>query len=166
LDRSLPVWIPEKIKGVIQAFRKGMWPRPSEIVPIAILTAVIWLLETLWMVSLVLAFGLRLSPAEALFLTMLSILASAMPFTPSGAGAVELTLFSYLRVMGVPSPIAVSVTVVNRFIDYWLHIGLGLAALAIRHRLGLRTWREAPPQDPRCLLPPKLALNSKAFHED
>ena len=73
-----------------------------------------------------------------------SLLASAFPLTPSGAGVVELTLFSCLRVVGVAAPIAVSVTAVNRFIDYWLHIGLGLVVWALRHKIGLRSWREVP----------------------
>jgi type IV secretory pathway TrbD component len=41
----------------------------------------------------------------------------------------------------------VSITVVNRFADYWLHIGLGLLIWAVRHVIGLRTWREVPLED-------------------
>jgi hypothetical protein len=32
--------------------------------------------------------------------------------------------------------------VVNRFIDYWLHIGLGLLVWAMRERLGIRAVRD------------------------
>jgi len=144
MKKSLPRWIPEKVEQMIQAFQTGMWPRPNEIVPIAILTLIIWALETLWILSLTLAFGLDLNPAEVVFLTMVPLLASAFPLTPSGAGVVELTLFSCLRVVGVAAPIAASVTAVNRFIDYWLHIGLGLIVWALRHKIGLRSWREVP----------------------
>lgn len=164
LDRSLPGWVPEKLKEIIQSFRKGMWPRPSEIIPISLLTVLIWGLETLWIMSLVLAFGLRLSPAEAIFVTMVPLLASAFPLTPSGTGAVELTLFSCLRVVGVSAPIAVSLTVVNRFIDYWLHIGLGLLTWAMRRMIGLRAWREAVPEDVRTATSPETALSQEAFH--
>jgi uncharacterized protein (TIRG00374 family) len=144
MKRSLPHWIPEKVQQMIQAFQMGMWPRPGEIVPIAILTLTVWALETVWILSLTLAFGLDLNPAEVVFLTMVPLLASAFPLTPSGAGVVELTLFSCLRVVGVAAPIAASVTAVNRFIDYWLHIGLGLIVWALRHKIGLRSWREVP----------------------
>jgi uncharacterized membrane protein YbhN (UPF0104 family) len=92
------------------------------------------------------------------------LLASAFPLTPSGSGAVELTLFSCLRVIGVSSPLAVSLTVVNRFIDYWLHIGLGLLTWAIRHSLGLRTWRKVPLQDLRSVASPGPTLDQKALH--
>jgi uncharacterized protein (TIRG00374 family) len=146
LKRSVPRWLPDKIQKMIYAFHTGMWPSPRELLPISGLTALVWVLEILWIFFLTKSFGLRLDTAELVFLTMIPLLASAFPLTPSGAGVVELTLFSCLRVVGIPGPLAVSVTVVNRFIDYWLHIGLGLLAWAVRRKLGLRTWREVPVQ--------------------
>ena len=129
---------------MIQAFHTGMWPRPKELLPIAALTIIIWGLETLWIFCLVLAFNLQIGPAEAIFLTMIPLLASAFPLTPAGAGVVEITLYSCLRVVGVATPIAGSLTVVNRFIDYWLHIALGVITWALRRFIGLRTWRDVP----------------------
>jgi hypothetical protein len=145
--RKLPGWVPEKVQRMIRAFHTGMWPRPKEILPIVVLTAIIWTLETAWIYSLTLAFELHIGFAEAVFLTMIPLLASAFPFTPSGAGVVEITLFSCLRVLGISTPIAGSLTVVNRFIDYWLHIGLGLLTWALRRIIGLRTWRDMPFKD-------------------
>ncbi len=142
--KKLPRWIPEKIQQMIQAFHTGMWPRPKELLPIAALTIIIWGLETLWIFCLVLAFNLQIGPAEAIFLTMIPLLASAFPLTPAGAGVVEITLYSCLRVVGVATPIAGSLTVVNRFIDYWLHIVLGVIVWAFRRLIGLRTWRDVP----------------------
>ena len=54
----------------------------------------------------------------------------------------DITLFSCLRGVGVASPLAVSITVVNRFIDYWLHIGLGLLVWAVAERLGFLALRD------------------------
>lgn len=142
--KKLPGWIPQKIQQMIQAFHTGMWPRAKELFPIAILTITIWVLETVWIFCLTLAFGLRIGSAEAIFLTMIPLLASAFPFTPSGAGVVEITLFSCLRVVEISSPIAGSLTVINRFIDYWLHIALGVLTWSIRRVIGLRTWRDVP----------------------
>jgi len=142
--KKLPGWIPEKVQQMIQAFHTGMWPRPKELLPIAALTIIIWGLETLWIFCLVLAFNLQIGPAEAIFLTMIPLLASAFPLTPAGAGVVEITLYSCLRVVGVATPIAASLTVVNRFIDYWLHIALGVITWALRRFIGLRTWRDVP----------------------
>jgi uncharacterized protein (TIRG00374 family) len=145
--KKLPGWIPQKIQQMIQAFHTGMWPRAKELFPIAVLTGTIWLLEIAWIFCLTLAFGLNIGSAEAIFLTMIPLLASAFPLTPSGAGVVEITLFSCLRVVGVTSPIAGSLTVVNRFIDYFLHIALGVLTWAIRRVIGLRTWRDVPFSD-------------------
>jgi uncharacterized protein (TIRG00374 family) len=142
MKKSLPGWLPEKIKGIIRAFQTGMWPRPSEAVPIAGLTVAIWLLESLWIFLLVWGFGEVLDATQTVFLTMIPLLASGFPLTPSGAGVVDITLFSCLRVVGVASPLAVSITVINRFIDYWLHIGLGLVVWVLRGRLGLRAVRD------------------------
>ena len=144
--KKLPGWIPEKIQHMIQAFQTGMWPRAKQLFPITVLTASIWVLEILWIFCLTLAFDLKMGFAEAIFLTMIPLLASAFPFTPSGAGVVEITLFSCLRVVGVAAPIAASLTVINRFIDYWLHIALGILTWAVRRVIGLRTWRDVPLQ--------------------
>jgi len=145
--KKIPGWIPLKIHQMIQAFHTGMWPRANQFFPIAVLTAVIWGLEIVWIFCLTLAFDLHIGSAEAIFLTMIPLLASAFPFTPSGAGVVEITLFSCLRVVGVTSHIAGSLTVVNRFIDYFLHIALGVLTWAIRRVIGLRTWRDVPLTD-------------------
>jgi uncharacterized protein (TIRG00374 family) len=142
--KKLPGWIPMKVQQMIYAFQISMWPRPKEIIPIALLTCLIWFLETVWIFALAIAFGLHISPVEAVFLTMIPLLASAFPITPSGAGVVEITLFSCLRVIGIPVPIAGSLTIVNRFVDYWLHIVLGVLTWAFRRVVGLRTWRDVP----------------------
>jgi len=142
LNRSLPGWVPEKIKEMIQAFRKGMWPRNGEMLPIMVITAFIWTFETLWIFFLALGFGLTFAPGKLLFLTMIPLLASAFPFTPSGAGVVEVTLFGCLQVAGLSAPLAGSITVLNRFLDYWLHIVLGVIVWIFRRPMGLHSWRE------------------------
>ena len=146
LKRKVPGWFPETFRKMIEAFRSGMWPKPKELIPISALTMVIWILEILWIFLLALAFNLRFNTVETVFLTMIPLIASAFPFTPAGAGVVDLTLFTCLRVIGVSSPLAVSVTVVNRFIDYWLHILLGALTWALRKHIGLHSWRDVPPE--------------------
>jgi uncharacterized protein (TIRG00374 family) len=144
MGQSLPSWLPERVQQMVHAFRTGMWPKASQIIPVTLLTIAIWALETMWVLFLARGFGVKLSLVELIFVTMIPLLATAFPLTPSGAGVVELTLFGCLRAVGVASPLAVSVTVVNRFIDYWLHIGLGVLVWALRKKLGLRTWHEVP----------------------
>ena len=144
LDRTAPAWLPRKAADLISAFRKGMWPRRDTLAPILGYSALIWVLETLWVFFLVRGFGINPSPGEALFLTMVPLLATAFPLTPSGAGVVELTLYSCLRLAGLDPTLAGSVTLLNRFLDYWCHIGAGIVIWLLRDRLKLQTWRESP----------------------
>jgi uncharacterized membrane protein YbhN (UPF0104 family) len=149
LHRFMPNWLPAAAREMIAAFRSRMWPARRDLPAIAALTALIWGLETLWIFFLVNAFGFTFSLAGTLFLTHVSLLATAFPFTPSGAGAVEATLYGCLRLLEVSHPLAVSVTVINRLIDYWLHFVLGVIAWGLRRRIGLRTWMEGPGGAPR-----------------
>lgn len=166
IKKAIPGWLPQKIQSIIQSFNTGMWPRPKEMLPIAILTLIIWALETLWVFCLTLAFGLRMGIAEIVFLTMIPLLATAFPFTPSGVGVVEITLYSCLRVVGVSTPIAGSLTVVNRFLDYWLHIGLGVAIWALRRVIGLRTWRDVPMGDFPATDSPEMTVDPGVTHDN
>jgi uncharacterized membrane protein YbhN (UPF0104 family) len=142
--RSPPTWIPERGRQMIEAFHGAMLPPRRETLAVLASTLLVWLLETLWVLLLLRGLGLDPGVAETLFLTMLPLLASAFPLTPSGAGVVELTLFGSLNLIGVPAALAASITVLNRFFDYWLHIALGVVVWGLRRRLGLRTWRQPP----------------------
>ncbi len=144
LRHAVPSWMPEAIRQRIGAFHTGMLPDPKEILSLMFLTIVIWAMETLWMFLLAKAFHITLAAGQAVFLTMIPIIITAFPLTPSGAGAVELSMFGCLRLVGVASPLAASVTVVNRFIDFWLHIVLGALTWMFRRFFGLRTWRDHP----------------------
>lgn len=146
LSRRMPAWVPERVVQMIRDFRQRMLPHRGELAGIAIFTAIIWSLEGLWIYSLLFAFGIRLGLWETVFLTMIPLLASAVPITPSGAGFVEFTLYACL--LALPSPfqitkaMAASITFLNRIIDYWLHIVLGIVIWAFRYRLGLYSWLE------------------------
>jgi uncharacterized protein (TIRG00374 family) len=130
------------MREAIEAFQAGMWPARKELGAIAGLTIVIWVLEAVWTLCLMLAFDLKFSAVEIVFLVQLPLLASTFPLTPSGAGLVEATLYGCLRLLGVAHPTAASVTVLNRLIDSWLHIWLGLVVWLLRKPLGLYTWRQ------------------------
>src|SRR3990172_1162720 len=125
-----------------------------------VLTIIIWGMEVLWVFLLAMAFHVNLKAGQAVFLTMIPIIVTAFPLTPSGAGAVELTLFGCLRLVGVATPLAASLTVVNRFIDFWLHIILGTLTWMFRSAFGLRTWKDRPAitDEPALTTPPVKEL--------
>lgn len=142
LDKSVPRRVPARVTVLIRAFRNGMWPATTQMPPICGYTLAVWTLEMLWIYLLMHGFKITPTLAETVFLTTIPLLASAFPFTPSGAGMVELTMFSCLRLIGIASPLAGSITLVNRLLDYVLHIGLGILMWLFRRQLGLRTWTE------------------------
>ena len=142
-----PTWLPARGQQIIHAFYAGMWPPPSQVGLILVLTSLIWGLESVWTVSLAAAFGLKVRLIQGIFLTMIPLLASALPLTPSGVGVVEVTMYSCLRLLDVSAATAASLTVVHRLIDYWLHIGAGALLWVFRRSIGLRTWLEASPPD-------------------
>jgi uncharacterized protein (TIRG00374 family) len=137
-----PRWIPSRVQQMIRAFHIGMWPPSDQLGLIAVLTGLIWGLEILWTVALAAAFDVKVRPVQGVFLTMIPVLASAFPLTPAGAGAVEVTMYTCLRMLDVPAVTAASLTVVHRFIDHWLHVGVGALLWAFRRPIGLRTWFE------------------------
>ena len=146
LNRRMPTWVPERARRMIRDFRGRMVPSRNRVVGIVIFTTIIWALEGLWIYWLTYAFGLELGLAAIVFLTMIPLLASVVPFTPAGAGFVEFTLYACLLSlpgpMGISKAMAASITFLNRIIDYWLHIVLGILIWGIRYRLGLYSWRE------------------------
>jgi len=160
LQHAVPSWIPEAVRQRIGAFHTGMLPDRGEIIPLLVLTIIIWGMEVLWVFLLALAFHVDLKAGQAVFLTMIPIIVTAFPLTPSGAGAVELTLFGCLRLVGVATPLAASLTVVNRFIDFWLHIILGTLTWMFRSAFGLRTWKDRPAitDEPALTTPPVKEL--------
>ena len=137
-----PAWIPARGHQMLHALHLGMRPPSSQWGRIIVLTSLIWGLESVWTVSLAAAFGIKVSLMQGMFLTMLPLLASAVPLTPSGVGVVEVTMYSCLRLLDVSIATAAAVTVVHRLLDYWLHIGVGAVLWACRRSIGLRTWLE------------------------
>jgi uncharacterized membrane protein YbhN (UPF0104 family) len=138
----LPRWLPPALQQRWDALRQGMWPPVRQWGAIVGLTVGLWALETMSLVTLLWAFGVSGGGVSGLFVTMLPVLASAFPLTPAGVGVVDLTLVSCLRLVGVSPDLATSITVVNRLLDYWLHIALGVLLWSMRRVMGLQTWRE------------------------
>jgi uncharacterized membrane protein YbhN (UPF0104 family) len=158
---ALPTWFPARGQQMLHAFHIGMRPPLPQLGLIIVLTGLIWGLESVWTVSLAVAFGIKVRLMQGMFLTMIPLLASALPLTPSGVGVVEVTMYSCLRLLNVSTATAASWTVVHRLIDYWLHIGVDALLWAFRRPLGLRTWLEASPPDT-----PGSQVSQCSLHEE
>jgi len=144
LRRAPSHWPGRRLRHILDLVRLGLSPRRRELLPLAGLTALLWGMETACLALMAKAFGVGLGPAEAAFVTTLPAIASSFPLTPGGLGVVDLTLVGCLRVLGIGGLVAVSLTIVNRFFDYWLHVAVGVLLWAARGWLGFRTWRDVP----------------------
>jgi uncharacterized membrane protein YbhN (UPF0104 family) len=137
-------WPGKRLRDIMNLVRLGLLPRRRELLPIAGLTVLIWGMETGCLALMAKAFEVGLGPAEAVFVTTLPAIASGFPLTPGGLGAVDLTLVGSLRILDVVGLVAVSITIVNRFFDYWLHLAMGVLMWVGRRWIGFRTWRDVP----------------------
>lgn len=84
-----------------------------------------------------LAFGYHADFIQTLFLFLLvNAVGTAVP-TPGGLGAVETLLSVTFTGIGVPSPIAVSATLLFRFWSYWVRMALGYVYMKHMQKHGL-----------------------------
>ncbi|HHW84418.1 MAG TPA: UPF0104 family protein, partial [Actinomycetales bacterium] len=80
------------------------------------------------------AFGHELPPAILAITYLASNSAGSLVPSPAGIGPVELALTSGLTIAGIPSPVAVSATIVFRVLTLWARVPLGWPALRYLQR--------------------------------
>lgn len=124
-SKRLPHWARDRIQEFIVTFRDhGL--KPSDLVP-----AIIWVMLVRATVVGVLYACLKALGVDPTFQTMIhtyfaTILAGAVIPLFGGAGAVEAVSILTLTQAGIPGDIAIGATLLWRFIDLWLPVGIGL----------------------------------------
>jgi uncharacterized protein (TIRG00374 family) len=73
-----------------------------------------------------------LAPGVVLFTALAGSLLSTIPFTPAGLGAVEGASVAILRAFGVAGSLAGAVAVVDRVINYWSNLPVGVVLYLLR----------------------------------
>jgi uncharacterized protein (TIRG00374 family) len=84
------------------------------------------------------AFGRNVSLAAPLLAITIPILAGGIPFLPGGLVLVEASMVGVFVACGIPLTIAVSATLVERSISYFLSTIVGAAATSY---LGIKMWK-------------------------
>jgi uncharacterized protein (TIRG00374 family) len=84
------------------------------------------------------AFGQNVSLAAPLLAVTIPILAGGIPFLPGGLVLVEASMVGVFVACGIPLTIAVSATLVERSISYFLSTIVGAAATSY---LGIKMWK-------------------------
>ncbi len=121
-------YITQKLSEFAQTF-SGL-ARDSKKVSVNIILAfVCWILTFAGTYVLFSAFGLRVSFFAVMIVISLSIFLSYFLFLPGGAGVTELMMITLYHSFGIPSAIAASVALLDRFIFYMFAIGFGYISL-------------------------------------
>lgn len=124
-SERLPSWAKGRIQGFINTFRDhGL--KPSDLVPAIFLTLLVRLTVVLVLYACLKALGV-----DPTFQTMINtyfatIVAGAVIPLFGGAGAVEAVSILTLKQAGIPGDVAIGATLLWRFIDLWIPVGIGL----------------------------------------
>ncbi len=130
LERRLPVRVREQYArlhdGVFACLR-----RPQTFLAISV---VIWLGEGLRLFLVAAALGADISVPTAIFVALMSSLLTTLPITPAGLGIVEGAVIVVLTLIGLDTPMAGSIALLDRVIGYWSIVAVGIVLYARRAR--------------------------------
>lgn len=103
------------------------------------LSSAVWALDILRLKLIALAFGWDPSISFLAIVSFVNLIFGLMAFTPGGVGIVEGGLIGTLTYFGVPSTLAVSITLLERFISYVLSSMVGFMTLICSG--GVEIWK-------------------------
>ncbi len=103
------------------------------------LSSIVWLLDVLRLKLIALALGLGLGWNFIAIISTANLLFGLLAFTPGGVGIVEGGLIGTLTYFGMPSPFAVSITLLERFVSYVVSTIVGFMVLVSSG--GVEIWR-------------------------
>lgn len=98
---------------------------PTTLISVAIFTIFSWTFESARFMLVTRSLGIELGLAAIIFVVLASSLLTAIPLTPAGLGAVEVSIVFILSSMGVDPTLAASVALLDRLISYWSILASG-----------------------------------------
>lgn len=103
------------------------------------LSSAVWFLDMLRLKLIALAFGWNPSIGFLAIVSLANLIFGLMAFTPGGIGIVEGGLIGTLTYFGIPPTLAVSITLIERFISYVLSSIVGFITLIVSG--GTEIWK-------------------------
>ncbi|NJE06449.1 flippase-like domain-containing protein [Thermococcus sp. M36] len=103
------------------------------------LSSAVWVLDVVRLKLITLAFGLSLSWGLVAVVSVANLVLGLMAFTPGGIGIIEGGLVGTLIHFGLPSTLAVSVTLLERLVSYVISSAVGFLVLLTSG--GVEIWR-------------------------
>ena len=131
----------ERVRGVIDSFQRGLRLSWKMIPSLLLSTTAIWFLEAGRFYFICKSMAVDVGIIPVLFISTSSALLTAIPFTPSGLGAVELGMVGLLTFVGVGGPAAYPLIVWDRLIAHWSQILFGALLVLFSRAAHLEIWR-------------------------
>ncbi len=131
----------ERIKGVIDSFQQGLRLNWGMLPFFLISTTAIWFLEAVRFYFICKSMAVDLSLISVLFISTSSALLTAVPFTPSGLGAVELGMVGLLAFVGIGGPPAYPLIIWDRLIAHWSQLFFGVVLVLFSRAAHLKLWQ-------------------------
>ncbi len=103
------------------------------------LSSLVWGLDMVRLKLIALVFGWHPSLTLVAVISLANLVFGLLAFTPGGVGIVEGGLTGVLLYLGVPLPLSLSVTLLERFISYGLSTVVGFMVLATSG--GMEIWK-------------------------
>lgn len=104
-----------------------------------LLSSAVWILDVVRLKLITMAFGLSLAWSFIAVVSIANLLFGLIAFTPGGVGIIEGGLIGTLTYFGVPMALAVSITLLERFVSYIASSIVGFVVLVTSG--GVELWR-------------------------
>jgi len=126
--------VPNKFVVIFENLHRSVYDsfsNTSTFVNVSILTIVSWFLESGRFLLVTRALGVDLDLPLIIFVVLAASLLTAIPLTPAGLGAVEVSIVGILAIMGIDTAVGTSIALLDRLISYWSILAVGAIVYAI-----------------------------------
>ncbi|MDO9518203.1 MAG: lysylphosphatidylglycerol synthase transmembrane domain-containing protein [Methanosarcinaceae archaeon] len=126
--------VPNRFTMIFENLHNGVYDSFSNLntfVYVAILTIISWFLESGRFLLVATALGIDLNLPTIIFVALAASLLTAIPLTPAGLGAVEVSIVGILAMMGVDTAVGTSIALLDRLISYWSVLVIGAVVYLI-----------------------------------
>jgi len=119
--------LPKKIKKIFGNFERGISGclRWRDMPLIGSYSVLRWFIQIMSFYFIILAINLKISFFLIVFITLASALITLIPITPGGLGMGELAIAGILVMFSVEKNLAISASILIRFIGYWCVVLVG-----------------------------------------
>ena len=139
--------VPHRLAAPVHRVQSGLFDNLRSPWTSILISVGIWLAEGVRFFFVAWSLDSVLPGTTALFVALLSSLATVSPLTPAGLGFVEAIVIGVLPLVGVDSDSAAAIAILDRIISYWslIVVGLPLYVFYIRRDVTGVVKREGSP---------------------